>query len=179
MRRRVLLLLLRVALVHEVLLYVLLVLINVLVLRVAAVLPGVLNILVLAIVAVVVYLRVHRANVLIRILSREETRLGLPLPNIVNHSAQLGRGTLALGEVVQVLEDRLLAAVVELVLSVVLEIVDLLLRCEGLLELELLLHFLLLVGEDGVLAGCALGVVDCVAGNGVHLALLRRVLIGL
>lgn len=56
---------------------------------------------------------------------------------IINHSAQFGRRALTLGEMIQILQHRLLPTIIELVLRVAaLElIVDLLLRCEGLLEL--------------------------------------------
>lgn len=80
----------------------------------------------------------------------------------------------------QVLQDRLLPTVAELALPIVLVVVNLLLRGQSLLELHLLLHLLLLVREDGMLARrSALIVVNRVTADGIHLALLRRVLIRL
>lgn len=122
-----------------------------------AVLASVLNILVLAVLDTVV-LRAHGANVLVRVLSGEESVLGLPLPVIINHSAQLRRRALTLRKVVQVLQHRFLSTVVELILHSLIAILsrsivmDLLLSGQCLLELQLLLHLLLLVREDRVLA---------------------------
>lgn len=142
----------------------------------ATVLPLVLNILVLAVAVIV--LRVHRTDVLVRVLAGEEAGLGLPLPNVINHPAQLRRRALTLRKMAQVLQHRLLPTIIKLPLPVILKILDLLLRRQGLLELQLLLHFLLLVREYGVLAGGGLRVVDRVVAHGVDFVFLGRVLVG-
>ena len=103
--------------------------------------------------------------------------MGLSFPNIFNHSAQFRRWTLTLRKVVQILEHRFLPSIVELVLTLVLEVVDLLLICQGLLKLHLLLHFLLLIGQYWMFTRGALWVVDRIAGDGVHLVLLGRILV--
>lgn len=106
---------------------------------------------------------------------------------IINHSTQLRRRALTLRKVIQVLQHRFLPAVVELILHSLIAILrrcvimDLLLSRQSLLELKLLLHLLLLVGEDGMLARGAtaagtLGVVDRVGAH-VHFGLLRRIMV--
>lgn len=184
-----LLLLLRIALTHKVLHILLILLIHVLVLWVTTILPRILNILLLAIVSIVaaaitvsaiviIHLRTHGADVRIGILAGEEAGLGLSFSDVVNHSTQLRRGALTLGEVVQVLEDGFLSAVVELILAaLVLEVVELLLGGQGLFELQLLLHFLLLIRQDRMLTRRALRVINRITRNRVHFALLWRVLV--
>ena len=113
--------------------------------------------------------------------------MGLALPVVLDHAAQLRRRAFTLREVPQVLQHRLLSAVASNKLIIVLAIVVLilvlyLLRCQSLLELQLLLHLLLLVGQDGVLTGATAlrwVVHGVVAADGdVHFVLAGRVLVG-
>ena len=72
-----------------------------------------------------------------------------------------------------ILEHFLSPVGAELVLTVVLVVLDVLLVGEGLLELELLLHFLLFVRQDRVLTRGTLRIVNGVVCHCVHLVLLR------
>ena len=148
---------------------------HLLLVRMAAILAGVLNILILAIT---IRLLVH-GDILVRVLPREESRLGLAFSDVVDHAAKLRRRALALRKMRQVLQYRLLALITELVLAVTLHvIVKRLLIRQGLLELQLLLHLLLLVCQFRVLARCLL-IVYRVVGHLAHLVFLWRVLVAL
>ena len=59
----------------------------------------------------------------------------------------------------QVFEHRFLTLIVELVLAVILKLMVLLLIRESLFELQLLLHFLLFVGQNRMFTRCCLLIV--------------------
>ena len=89
------------------------------------------------------------------VLSGEESRLGLALPRIISDSL-LRRRTLALGEIDSPFEHRVAASCIGVrATRCVLRRLDLLIG-ESLLELNLLLHLELLVGQDRVLTGLRL-----------------------
>lgn len=135
---------------------------HLLLIRVPAVLPGVLKVLILT---AGVRLLIHGSDVLVRVLSREESRLRLPFPYVIDHATELRRGAFTLRKMRQVLKHRLLALIAKLALPIVLEIVNLLLVSQRLFELQLLLHFLLLVCQNGMLARGLLLIVDGTVGH--------------